>query len=332
MDIEEFLDRELSGLGLEAGKTETSRTNLEQQPRESFESSPLFDSARSNLGKGDLETAEQSYSQLWGILTQQKLKWSRELYGQLAMLAREFSGVLAQAYNEVRRKASQIYELIGKGRAAMKEGKREVPFKIYAQLEEINNSIPNVFFEEKKAVQEQIIDFYRELRNTTDNELVRRVSSLVQEINRLIDRINAAIRANDMTNAIVSYNKCIELYNQVPEGFLKYKNSAGMRLLDVYKSLSIYNEIAILQNQLQGRQLPAKQQPAQTQHQPAGLSAQSHMTLTKSEIVKAKKEHAKRSIEKGFYNEAAKGIEEVLQIEPNDAEAKAIHAKIKTLQ
>src|SRR3989344_921931 len=155
MDIEEFLDRELSGLGLEAGKAETSRTNLEQQPGESFESSPLFDSARSNLGKGDLETAEQSYSQLWGVLTQQKLEWSRELYGQLAMLAREFSGILAQAYNEVRRKASQIYELIGKGRAAMKEGKREVPFKIYAQLEEINNSIPNVFFEEKKAIQEQ---------------------------------------------------------------------------------------------------------------------------------------------------------------------------------
>src|SRR3989338_3507008 len=136
----------------------------------------------------------------------------------------------------------------------MKEGKREIPFKIYAQLEEINNSIPNVFFEEKKAIQEQIMEFYRELRNTTDNELVKRVSALIQEINRLIDRINTAIRANDMTNAIVSYNRCIGLYNQVPEGFLKYKNSAGMRLLEIYKSLSIYNEISSLQKQLQSQQ------------------------------------------------------------------------------
>lgn len=329
MDIDEFLDREVSGLNLETGKTETGK----EQFRGSFEASPLFDSSMSNLSKGDLEIAEQSYVQLWNILMQQKLKWNKELYEQLAVLAREFSSVLSQAYNEVRRKANQIYELIGKGRAAMKEGKKDVPFKIYSEIEGINNSIPNVFFEEKKALQEQIMDFYRELRNTTDNELVKRVSSLIQEINRLIDKINISISANDMINAIVSYNKCIELYNQVPEGFLKYKNSAGMRLLEIYKSLSIYNEIASLQKQLQSRQLLAKQQPAQTQAQAAGLFAQSQVHPSiKLEFIKAKKEHAKRSIEKGFYNEAAKGIEEVLQLEPNDAEAKAIHAKIKTLQ
>lgn len=330
MDIDEFLDREVSGLNLETGKTETAETGMEQF-KGSFESSPLFDSSMSNLSKGDLEIAEQSYVQLWNILMQQKLKWNKELYEQLAVLAREFSSVLSHAYNEVRRKANHIYELIGKGRAAMKEGKKDVPFKIYSEIEGINNSIPNVFFEEKKVLQEQIMGFYRELRSTTDNELVKRVSALIQEINRLIDRINAAISANDMINAIVSYNKCIELYNQVPEGFLKYKNSAGMRLLEIYKSLSIYNEISSLQRQLQSRQLLAKQQPVQAQA--AGLFAQSQVhPSTKLELIKAKKEHAKRSIEKGFYNEAAKGIEEVLQLEPNDAEAKAIHAKIKTLQ
>lgn len=329
MDIDEFLDREVSGLNLEAGKTETGREKF----KENFEASPLFDSIRSNLSKGDLEIAEQSYVQLWNILMQQKLKWNKELYEQLAMLAREFSGVLSHAYNEVRRKANQIYELIGKGQAAMKEGKRDVPFKIYSEIEELNNSIPNVFFEEKKALQEQIMEFYKELRSTTDNELIKRASALIQEINRLIDKINTAIRANDMINAIVNYNKCIELYNQVPEGFLKYKNSAGMRLLEIYKSLSIYNEISSLQKQLQSQQMLARQQPAQAQALATGLFAQSQMhTAAKSELIKAKKEHAKRSIEKGFYNEAAKGIEEVLQLEPNDAEAKAIHAKIKTLQ
>ena len=46
----------------------------------------------------------------------------------------------------------------------------------------------------------------------------------------------------------------------------------------------------------------------------------------------AKKERAKKNIEKGFYNEASKDIQEALHLDPNDAEAKALHAKIKTLQ
>jgi Tfp pilus assembly protein PilF len=46
----------------------------------------------------------------------------------------------------------------------------------------------------------------------------------------------------------------------------------------------------------------------------------------------AQKERAKRNIEKGFYNEASKDIQEALKIDSSDAEAKALHAKIKTLQ
>ena len=49
-------------------------------------------------------------------------------------------------------------------------------------------------------------------------------------------------------------------------------------------------------------------------------------------LLSAKKERAKNNIEKGFYNEASKDIQEALQLEPDDAEAKAINAKIKTLQ
>ena len=119
-----------------------------------------------------------------------------------------------------------------------------------------------------------------------------------------------------MINATVNYNKCVELYNQVPEGFLRHKNSLGMRLLEIYRSLSIYNEISDLQRQL--AQQPQFQQPEiPVQNQPVTAGA--------------KKERAKKNIEKGFYNEAFKDIQEALHLDPNDAEAKALHAKIKTL-
>ena len=327
MDIDEFLDRELSDLGLLTDKSEKSKT-LEFPEFKDFESSPLFENIKANLGKGNLEEAEQAYVQLWHILLQQKLKWNKELYDQLSVLSRQFSSVLNQSYNEVKRKASQVYELISRARAAMKEGKKEMPFKIYSEVEEITNSMPNVFFEEKKVVEEQIMDFYKELRSTTDNELVKRVYALVNEINQLVDKINNSIRMNDTINAILNYNKCIELYNQIPEGFLRYKNSIGMRLLNIYKSLSIYTEISNLQKQLSQQASQAQQQTkASIFPQPAQKT-----TAAIQISISALKERAKRNIDKGFYNEAIQDIQEALQLDPKDAEAKALHAKIKTLQ
>ncbi len=323
MDIDEFLDRELSELNLSTDRAEKHETSAAFG--EDFEPSPLFENIQSNLGKGDIGLAEQSYIQLWHMLLQQKLKWNKELYGQLSALSRQFSSVLNQSYNEVKRKAEHVYELINRARASLREGKKEMPFKIYSEIQDTFNSIPDVFFEEKKIVEEQITAFYRELKNITDNELVKRVSVLVQETNQLIDRINQAIRVNDMISAIVGYNKCIELYNQIPEGFLRHKNSIGMRLLEIYKSLSIYTEISSLQQQLQELPQQKQQLGAFERNQPMDAAS-------KSMLLNTKKESAKKNIEKGFYNEAHRNIQEALQLEPNDTESKAIYAKIKTLQ
>jgi tetratricopeptide (TPR) repeat protein len=253
------------------------------------------------------------------VLSQQKLKWNNEIYDQLTALGRQFSGILSQSYADAKRKSEHISELIGRAKAALQQGRKEAPFKLYSEIQEIFNSIPNAFFEEKRLVEAQVSDFYKELKSTTDYELLKRVSGLITEISQLIDRINIAIRAKDMINATVNYNKCIEFYNQIPEGFLRHKNLLGMRLLDMYRSLSIYNEISSLQRQL-------VQQPQFQQAQVPQIQNQTPMTAG------AKKERAKKNIEKGFYNEASKDIQEALHLDPNDAEAKALHAKIKTLQ
>jgi hypothetical protein len=323
MDIDEFLDRELSDLGLQTDNAEKHGQVLPEF-RES-ESSPLVENIRNNLGKGNIEEAEQAYLQLWHILSQQKLKWNKELYDQLTMLGRQFSGMLNQAYADVKRKSDHINELISRAKTALQQGRKEAPFKLYSEIQEIFGSIPSAFFEEKRLIESQIADFYKELKITTDNELLKKIYAMTSEMSQLIDRINIAIRVNDMISATVNYNKCIELYNQVPEGFLRHKNPIGMRLIEVYRSLSIYNEISSLQKQLV--QQPQSQQ-VQAQ-QPAQNPAFSQMPMT---TLNAQKERAKRNIEKGFYNEASKDIQEALKIDSSDAEAKALHAKIKTLQ
>lgn len=342
MDIDEFLDRELTDLGLQPDKNEKDSAELPEfrQDFQDFESSPLFESIRINLGNGNLDLAEQSYAQMWRIMIQQKLKWNSELYSQLLILGRQFSGALNSSYSDIKKKSDRIYGLIGEARTALRDGKKELPFKIYSEVEGISSSIPNIFFEEKNIMQEQAMEFYKELKSTTDNELVKRVYALAQEISSLVEKISGLISINDTANAVASYSKCIELYSQIPEGFLKHKNPLGMRILDIYKRLSISNEISSLQKQLVGSlresNMPAGAPgPAQPSPLPNPSRAQESFQFRQQATAaapNAKKERAKRNIEKGFYNEASKDIEEALKLEPNDAEAKALRAKIKTMQ
>ena len=343
MDIDEFLDRELSDLTTPSDASQQKSSGADVQEFKEQDALPLLDSIKGNLSQGNLGQAEQSYVQLWHVLVQQKLKWDKNLYDQITALSRQFSSALNSSYAELKTKSDHINELVSRGRAALKEGKKEMPFKLYAEIQEINNSISSIFFEEKRIIEQQITDYYKVLKNTTDAELVKRVYSLVQEINQLIGKTNASIRVNDMTNAIVNYNKCIELYNNVPEGFLRRKNSAGMRLLEIYRALSIFAEISNLQKQLGNGQLmlsrpsnlqspqaiPALKQRAM-QKMPEKIIQEPHSS--NQEQIDGKREQAKKNLAKGFYKEAKKNIQEALKLDPNDVEAKALQAKIVTLQ
>lgn len=351
MDIDEFLDRELADLGSDSEEEK----GIEPKSKEADEQSQLIESIKSNLSKGSLGEAEQSYLQLWRLLAQQKLEWNNDIYEQLHSLSMRVSGILGQAYVEAKRKSSQISELISRGRAALKEGKKDMPLKIYAQIQEISSSIPNVFFEEKRKVQEQVMDYYREITSANDAELLKKVAALAQEVAQLIEKTGFSIKSGDFANASSSYDKCLQLYNQIPEGFLMGKSQAGIRLLDIYKNLSIQAQISNLQRQLgqqpQARQVqlspmprpkiwhsaPVEQKYYMPKAKPAAAQKTSQRKPAKEispkhSMLERKREQAKSNIKKGFYNEAWKDIEEALQIEPKDVESKALRAKIKTLQ
>ena len=348
MDIDEFLDRELADLGRDSSYNsvqsdmQPARQPEVQQAPQADDSSPILESIKSNLSRGNLEEAEQAYIQLWRVLMQQKIKWNRGIYEQIFTLSRQFLATLEQAFSETKSKSGQISELIGRARNALHDKKKDMAIRIYGQIQEINNSIPNVFFEEKKILKDQIEEFYKELSNVTENELIQKVSELVQQISQIMEKISSSISSNDIAAAAADYNKCIELYNQVPEGFLRQKNPLGVHLLEIYKSLSISSEMFELQKQLGSRPIipraMSRNYSARPGFPPSISQKKSHEEIGKREILsesgllKKKREMAKKNINKGFYNEARKNIEDALEIAPGDAEAITLKAKIKTLQ
>ena len=254
MDIDDFLDRELNELGLPLNDAE--KAQKESTPEQAGSNSDnidmlqLYENVKTCLSNDNLDEAEKAYVKLWSMFQKQDLKWDKDIFERLVYISRQFSSVLASKYEDVKQKLSKINELISKARSALNAGQNDSAFKIYVQISEINNSLPNIFFAEKRMMQEQIFDLYRDLKNTTDNELVKRVSTLIQDIYNLFASINSAIASNDQQSAVQGYKKLIELYSQIPEGFLRHTNAVGLKILEIYKRLSIHTEISNLQNHL----------------------------------------------------------------------------------
>lgn len=361
MDIDEFLDRELSELDFEGESSEKEPSKAE-----------ILTDIKESLGKGDLDQAEQSYIQLWQALMQQKLKWNSQIYEQLLSVSKQLSVTLSQAHQETIRKISHVRDLLSRAKSMTKEGKKDMPLKLYAQMQETLNSIPNIFFEEKKELQQEIMNFYRELSSTMDTDLIKKASANLQQISQAIESINEGIRTGNLDKASSDYLKCIDTFNQIPEGFLQGKHQAGMKLLDIYKTISIHSEIYSLQKQIgvqpsimapissipqrptqpvvqlkaikkpvfrtqtaiiRERYLPSRERYAPKPKPQAKPKAIQKSELPAKERMLAKKiESVKKNIKKGFYNEAWKEVEEALSIDPRSIESKVLAAKIKTLQ
>ena len=366
MDIDEFLDREVTDL--DGGQVPEETPKSESAPQnEDTDMQSLLEAPKDSAGRSVLEETEDIYLQLWKDLIHQKLKWDKDIYDKLSAVDKKASEMLNQASAAMKNKAAQINELLNNARSALKEGKKDIALRFYSQVQRLNSSIPNVFFEEKISIQDQITNFYRELTVSNSSEVVRKVSASIQEINQLADKAASLISSNDFPNAIADYTKCTELYNQLPKGFLMINSPVGMKLLDIYKKLSIHAEISNLQIQLgvkdvvspqpipkplplQAPALPAsipkpndyQQLPyrktrisVQKQQVPQETAAQKtpkKAQTSRSDLLSSKIELAKKTIRKGLYDEAWNDLEEVLRIDPDDVESKALRAKIKTLQ
>src|SRR3989338_6301587 len=107
MDIDEFLDREMSDI--DSGPVSKKSFGIDNiQLKESFEPSPLFEEIKASLEKGKLDEAEQTYIQLWHILAQENFRWDRNMYEQIAILSRQISSSITAAFSELKTKSGHI--------------------------------------------------------------------------------------------------------------------------------------------------------------------------------------------------------------------------------
>ncbi len=241
MDIDKFLDRELSDIDI---SNQDFGESLQTEQHQSM-----------SLGQASLKTdrlsqIEYSYTQLWSSVLQKRMSWNREIYEQIFSLNNELFSALSKEYDNAKARINEINGLLARGKSYISSGNREESMKVYLDIQQKISMVHDLFFEEKKGVNEKIMDFYKDLKILADNELIRKTYGIVQEVNQLLDSANSSLSRKDFRSAIESYNKCCDAFMQLPSGFAKYKNNLGTRLLEIYKNISIHAEIASLQKLL----------------------------------------------------------------------------------
>ena len=245
MDIDEFLDREIP-----AGK-------------KAIEAPAAFpgenaNDAKSQLKKEEAGTSpiENRYSTLWNQLSSNSLSWNAALYNEIASISDELGRKALSEESRISRERQKSTEMVKNAHSALDSGNYAAALGIYSGIVSLRDSIPDAFFERKKELNAEILKIYSRLQDLADSKLAGSISSSLQKTEDLVNKSFSAIARNNLEEAKSLYLQALGIYKGIPSGYFARRIETGKMLLQLYKELSIHQQINELQGQLgQGQKI-----------------------------------------------------------------------------
>ena len=324
MDIDEFLNKELQS----------------EEGQEVKEKKPEVEEV-SSANKGNVKR----FLELWGKISEAKFKWDEKIYKEVNDAGESVKKELESITLTVGRQKKAIKRLIGKALNEIENKNYDTAAKLYSEISDMRDKIPEFMLEEKKELNNEIFVLYEKLHNSIDAKFVNDFKASLLEVDELINDSSSAMSSGDIEKSKVLYEKVLESYKFLPNGFLQKKIELGSKLLGLYKELSIRTQIYELQEQLgigsfsyanadRLRKLSEMVRGREGIHgkgliDGAAINEQ-HVpskTLLNS-LIARKIERARINLEKELYEDARKNIDAVLKVDPRNPEAKDLLSKI----
>ena len=331
MDIDEFLDKELQSEKEEEAKEKAAGKAAEKPEMEDV----------SNEKKDSVKR----FLDLWGKISEAKFKWDEKVYKELNDAGEGIKKELDNITLAVGRQKKAIKRLIGKALNEIENKNYDAAAKLYSEISDMRDKIPEFMLEEKKELNNEIFALYEKLHNNIDAKFIKDFKASLLEVDNVINDSSSAMGTGDIEKSKLLYEKALESYRALPNGFLQKKIELGSKLLGLYKELSIRTQIYELQEQLgigsfsyanadrlrklsemvRGREGnygkgPIDGAAINEQHVPSKALLNS--------LIARKLQRAKINLEKELYEDARKNLDAVLKVDPRNAEAKELLSKI----
>ncbi|MEK6869745.1 MAG: hypothetical protein AABX74_05915, partial [Nanoarchaeota archaeon] len=236
MDIDEFLDKEMQAEKAGEAKEKAAEKAVEKPEIEEV----------SNEKKDSVKR----FLDLWNKISEAKFKWDEKLYKEINDAGESVKKELESITLAVGRQKKAIKRLIGKALNEIENKNYDAAAKLYSEISDMRDKIPEFMLEEKKDLNNEIFVLYEKLHNNIDAKFIKDFKASLLEVDSFINDSGSAMGTGDIEKAKLLYEKALESYRALPNGFLQKKVELGSKLFGLYKELSIRTQIYGLQEQL----------------------------------------------------------------------------------
>ncbi len=330
MDIDEFLDKELQSEKIAEAKEKVEKAA--EKPEMEEVSNEKKDSVRRFLD-------------LWNKISEAKFKWDEKLYKEINEAGESVKRELESITLTVGRQKKVIKRLVGKALNEIENKNYDTAAKLYSEISDMRDKIPEFMLEEKKDLNNEIFVLYEKLHNNIDTKFIKDFKESLLEVDNFINESGSAMGTGDIEKAKLLYEKALESYRTLPNGFLQKKIELGSKLLGLYKELSIRTQIYGLQEQLGignfsyanadrlkklSEMVRSRGDNGKSSAGAASIIEQPHVPSKAllNSLIARKLERARINLEKELYEDARKNLDAVLKVDPRNAEAKELLSRI----
>ncbi|MBI2651472.1 hypothetical protein HYX01_03305 [Candidatus Woesearchaeota archaeon] len=320
MDVDEFLDRE-----------------VQVKKKVEVEKKPIIVEAE------EQKTAVKHYFELWNKISKSRFQWDAAAYEEISKVAERVKEDLAKTIPEVKRRRAIIKQLIGKTLILLGKKDYAAATKLYSEICEIRDSLPDFFLEERKELNTEIFMLYEKLHEDIDSKFIADFKDSISKVRSHIQDAASHLDSKNMEDAKNFYERAIDAYTSMSEGFLQEKIELGAQLAELYKDISISMQIQSLQQKLDNNKILSHSPPKaedklrylsgiasrsnKIDAEKGAQGSQLHSIQSKnllSKLIARKLDRAKAHLQKNMYADARRNIESVLRVEPENEEARQL--------
>jgi hypothetical protein len=234
MEIDDFLDIEITKLGTKAISNTKKNDELfdELDVLKQLVVNKDFFSALSNLF---------NLKHKYHDLTKKQLNENRFIFNELIKinldLISKIESIKSVSYNKI----NAVQNLIMDAQIKLNNGNINDANKIYLQTKELIKDIPDIFIEEKKALNNQLtaffVSFSVQMQKKSELIFIDKKKYLIEVINKSYDYIKTGNKF-----PLSTYEHINQLFNELPEGHLYDKAVLYNDILKLFRTAALSEE------------------------------------------------------------------------------------------
>ena len=205
---------------------------------------------KSLLENKQFDQVEDAYDSLWKKVANGNYAWDKGLHEELLAINDQIGKVIGGLYGEFTKKSQLIRQMAAQAQSYLLAKQPEEALKIYNELSAHLESLPTLLYQEKKALEREILRLYRDIHEAQGALASQKAAMLSRTMSEQIGRLRPYLLSGNIPLAMDHYSRLLSLYAQLPSGFLPLKASMGREMTQMYKLLAIQVEIEMLKRQL----------------------------------------------------------------------------------